>query len=373
MWALIGTYDYVFHADDINFLSNNWMKYLKAVNYILDKVDPDTGLMMVTGPRDWARTLKQGQSSEANMLLYRTLITASKLADWIGNPSESQRFSGYASNLRTSIQNQLYSNESRLYIDSPQNPSLYPQDSNALSVHFNIATWQQKYDISHALLQNWGPYGPSAPELPTNISPFITSLELDAHFSIGQTFRALDLLRRTWGFYLNHPNGTQSTMIEGFRSDGTFGYRGGEGYKNDSSLVSHSHSWSTGPTYSLTKYVAGLSILTRSGMEWQYRPQFGNLKFAEAGFVTKLGKFRSQWAINAGQIAGSTNGYNVTLETPERTKGHVYLPALRKATMIVTVNNATIEVEDDGVSVQFQLGGGMFNITVRSADLVRSI
>lgn len=71
MWTLIGTHTYVLYTNDTQFLTQNWPKYQKGINYIYDKVG-DSGLLNVTGTRDWARWQTSGNSSEANMMqVYR--------------------------------------------------------------------------------------------------------------------------------------------------------------------------------------------------------------------------------------------------------------------------------------------------------------
>jgi hypothetical protein len=191
-------------------------------------------------------------------------------------------------------------------------------------------------DISDRLTEYWTDIGPASPELPDNISPFITSFELQAHLTLQKTNRALDLLRRTWGWYLNNQNGTQSTLIEGYRTDGTFGYRSDRGYGNDPSYVSHSHGWSSGPTSALTNYIAGLGITDRAGSKWLIAPQLGDLSYAEAGFTTPLGKFRVAWQrVDAAPTSNASTfrdfaGYDVQIDTPLGTEGEVVLPFLEE-------------------------------------------
>lgn len=173
--------------------------------------------------------------------------------------------------------------------------TLHPQAANSLALFYRITDLQTANRISASLPKNWNSIGAVAPELPGNISPFISSFEIHGHLAIGQTKRALDLLRRSWGWYLTNPNGTGSTFIEGYREDGTFGYRSEDGYFEDASYVSHSHGWSTGPTSALTSYVLGLSITSPLGVTWKIAPQFGDLCSVEGGFVTGLGKFWTRW------------------------------------------------------------------------------
>lgn len=191
-----------------------------------------------------------------------------------------------------------------------------------MSILFNVVNSTDRAEsISSKLLENWTPIGAVTPELPGNISPFISSFEIQAHFSIGQTARALDLIRRCWGWYLNNPLGSQSTVIEGYLQNGTFGYRSTRGYGYDSSYVSHSHGWSSGPTSALTSFVLGLSVTGRAGSTWKLAPQFGDLTTVEGGFTTGLGKFQASWLLQQ-------EGYTLTYSVPNGTTGELVLPCL---------------------------------------------
>jgi hypothetical protein len=191
-----------------------------------------------------------------------------------------------------------------------------------MAVLFDVVDASAKsQSISNSLTKNWGPIGAVSPELPGNISPFISSFEIAAHFSIGRTDRALDLIRRSWGWYINNPNGTESTVIEGYLQNATFGYRSSRGYDYDSSYVSHSHGWSSGPTASLTTYVLGLSVLSPAGATWKLAPQFGDLTSVEGGFTTSLGKYQASWKLVGG-------GYKLEYSVPEGTAGQLVLPCL---------------------------------------------
>lgn len=68
MWSMVGTYNYLLYTNDTSFLSKNWNKYQKAMDYIYNKVDNSTGLLNVTGTRDWARWQQGYNNSEAQMM-----------------------------------------------------------------------------------------------------------------------------------------------------------------------------------------------------------------------------------------------------------------------------------------------------------------
>ncbi|KAF2669918.1 putative alpha-L-rhamnosidase B [Microthyrium microscopicum] len=364
MWTLIGTYNYILYSDDQDFLDKNWVKYQAAMDYITKKIN-SKGLLDVTGKRDWARLNQGGQNSEASLLMYQTLRTAARLASWKGGIASSTRtnFASRAQTVNTAVNSHLYDANVGAIRDSVERPALYPQDANSMAVLFGAVPADRARNISRALTKNWTPIGAETPELPGNISPFISSFEVQAHFTLGETARALDLVRRTWGWYLMHEAGTQSTMIEGYRTDGSFGYRSERGYSNDPSYVSHAHGWSTGPTSALTNFIAGIDISEPAGRRWSVRPQFGILQFAEAGFTTKLGRFRTKW-----EKVGKVGGYHIAIDTPAGTKGVVLLPNMSGKNVVTLVNGTAAQGKQLDNGLEVQLAGGIWNITVRSTD-----
>ncbi|KAK3941471.1 Six-hairpin glycosidase-like protein [Diplogelasinospora grovesii] len=336
MWTMIGTYNYLLYTNDTSFLSLNFPKYLKAMNYIYSKVGP-SGLLNVTGLRDWARWQTGFNMSEAQMILYRTLTTGSSLALWVSPPdtSLSALWLSRASALQNSTIRHCYDPSYGAFKDNATATTLHPQDANSLSIYFSLVspTSPLTQSISTQLLKNWTPIGAETPELPGNISPFISSFEIGAHLAAGQTARALELIRRSWGWYLANPNGTQSTVVEGYLVNGTFGYRWSRGYGNDFSYVSHSHGWSSGPTSALTEYVLGLQVTGRAGSTWRFAPQFGDLTDVQGGFTTTLGKFRAHWTTTPTPIhkrntkdTKGGGGYSATVNTPSGTTGQLILP-----------------------------------------------
>ncbi|KAL2825113.1 Six-hairpin glycosidase-like protein [Aspergillus pseudoustus] len=323
LWTIIGTYNYFLFSGDEEFLTGVWDKYTKALDYSLGKV-MENGLLNATQPADWGRWTYDTVASSANMLLYRALTTSSFLAPY-ASASNNTDYASPASSLRTAITSHLYDPEIGALRDSP-NSTLYPQDANAMALAFSLFApgSTQSESISAYLVSNWTPLGPEAPELPNNISPFISSLELEGHFTSGHADRAIELIRRLWGWYIAHPNGTQSTVPEGFLVDGSWTYRGDRGYRNDPRYMSHAHGWSSGPTSALTEYAVGLRITEPQGKVWSLRPaSFGlqGLESAQAGFSTALGRFRAEF-----EVVQKGKKVKVTWDTPRGTRGWVEVP-----------------------------------------------
>ncbi|KAI1336669.1 alpha-L-rhamnosidase [Xylariaceae sp. FL0016] len=333
MWTMIGVYNYVLYTGDTDWLVSQWERYLKAMDYIWAKVLP-SGLLNATEAGDWARYVYAYNGSAPNMLLYHTLQTGAHLSlihphtskssysNTITSISLNQTYLARAASVQSAILTHLWDDSTGAFKDSPQNRTFHPQDANSMALLFQVVPPTSPYAarISESLTRNWTPIGPASPELPGNISPFISSLEVSAHFNAGRPDRALALVRSVWGWYLAHPNGTGSTMIEGYRVDGSFGYRSERGYTDDASYVSHAHGWSTGPTYGLTAYLVGLAVTEPAGRVWRLGPNFAGVKKAEAGFTTPRGKFSARWEVK-GQ-----RGVFLTWDTPVGTKGFINVP-----------------------------------------------
>ncbi|RYP14532.1 hypothetical protein DL765_006308 [Monosporascus sp. GIB2] len=141
--------------------------------------------------------------------------------------------------------------------------------------------------------------------------------------------RALDLIRSSWGWYLNNENGTQSTTIECYLVNGTFGCRWDYGYNGDFSYTSHALSWATGPVTALTDHVLGLSIVEAAGSTWRLATQFGDLTSCQGGFPTKLRRFPA-----SGKLREEA-GWRLDYDTPKGTAGRLLLPKRPRETRVV--------------------------------------
>lgn len=204
-----------------------------------------------------------------------------------------------------------------MYIDN-ETTTLMPQDGNSWAVVSNLTmNSSQIQSISSNLANRWTTYGAPALEAADAISPFIAGFELQAHFLAENATAALDLMRLQWGFMLDDPRMTNSTFIEGYSSTGELHYAP---YLNDA-RISHAHGWATGPTSSLTFYVAGIQALSAGGKTWRIAPMPGDLKFVEAGFRTNVGFFSSKTEV------GNTS-LTVEFEAPEGTTGELSMPLL---------------------------------------------
>ncbi|KAF4588534.1 hypothetical protein EYR40_010086 [Pleurotus pulmonarius] len=350
-WTLIGTHNYFLYSGDVDWLRTIWSNYTKAVAFLEGKVDRRVGLMNVTGLRDWARLGGGGINAAGNALLYRVLVTASELASHLNDRSLSAAYSANATSIKARFNDVFWLPSAGMYKDN-QTTTLCPQDANSFAVIFNVTnTPEQDKSISQGLTKNWNSLGSVAPELPNTISPFIGGFELQAHFIAGNDDLAMDLLRREWGYMLYTNLSVQSTLLEGYNSDGSIGYRGDRGYNNDPAYVSHAHGWSAGPTSALTFYVLGLTVTSPQGATWEVAPHLSGLNAAEGRFETPLGAYSASWrTLNEGGKV-----FEIDLVTPRGTSG-VFRSPIAGGALIVdgkeTVNGDHIQLSGGKHTIQ---------------------
>lgn len=317
-WTLIGTYNYHLYSGDTAWLQETWANYTKALQYLEDKVD-STGLLYVTATGDWGRLWQGGYNSEANAILYKALTISVDLATIMNDTALAAAYAANASSLKTRFNEGFWSPTEGMYRDNLTS-KLYPQDANSLAVLFNLTIFaEQASSVSAGLTRYWNEVGAVSPELPDNVAPFIGAMELQAHFASGNDARAMDLLRVQWGYMLYTPISVQSTLLEGYTSNGSLYYRSYDGYDYDASFISHSHGWSTGPTSALTFYVLGLTVTSPQGQTWSVAPHTSGLPAAQGGFETPLGWFGVMWT-------STTGNFSISIATPEGTTGEVQLP-----------------------------------------------
>lgn len=248
------------------------------------------------------------------------------MASWLAKDILSGSYAQSAEEIRSAMVQQYWDEKKGAFTDSPKNTSLFPQDCNAIALAYGIVQPEssEAERVSDYLTSNWLEIGPEVPELPGNVSPFLTSIELEGHINALRPDRSIQLIRTLWGWYLNHENGTQSTNPEGFRTDGSWGYRFNKGYTNGPAYMSHAHCWSSGPTSTLSQSIVGLQVTKPAGKEWQLSPaSYKEIETMQTGFTTNLGKYSASLTTKNGKTVLEWN-------TPKDTRGVVRLPG-RKA------------------------------------------
>jgi hypothetical protein len=310
LYTLVGLYNYHLFTGNETYLSELWNPFKKALDFSLSYVD-DSRLMNVTDTNDWGRFGMSGHNIEANAILYYTIGLGIQLADVMGDSSATSSWQQHAVAIKEAANTRLWDAAAGLYRDN-ETTTLHPQDGNVWAIISNITSnSSQIASISRKLSSRWTSVGPPAIELADTVSPFISGLELQAHYLAGQPERALELIRFMWAdFMLDDPRMTNSTFIEAYATDGSLHYAA----YTDDSRISHAHGWSSGPTSALSFHAAGLGLVSAQGKIWAMTPQPGDLETVEAGFETGLGLFSARFKVDG-------SGWQYIFQTPKGTSG----------------------------------------------------
>ena len=328
LWALLGTSTYYQYSGDKAWLDQIWAKYKAGMAHIRGKVDANN-LLNVTGTADWARSNQGGENIQANAVMYATLLGGVNLATAEGDSALVTSLSSSAAALKTAANQRLWDASAGLYRDNPTEKSLYPQDGNSLAVWYGLTDSAAKNtSISGKLAGRWNSLGAITPEWNGNVHPFAGGMEVAAHFAANDDDVALDQIRRTWGYMLNSPIGTKSTMWEGISAGGGLAYGG--------SFMSLAHGWSTGPTAWLTYDVLGLKPGANAG-QYDFVPHPGDLTNVEGRITLPQGAVNANWQHNA-----DTGNYTAHLVSPAGSTGRIGVPKAGGNAVKVSVNGATV-------------------------------
>lgn len=327
--TLVGTYFYVLYSGDLDWLETRWSAYTTALGISISKVD-ETGLLHVSSIFDWIRPGMTGHNVEASSILYEVLGNSIKLASWLGDnntATNGESWSVTKQRLQKGITSILYCEQDGLFSDNMGrrgcngDGKVLPQDGNSWALIANTLSSNPSvaYNVSENLRKRWIKYGAPAVEFPNVISPFASSFELLGHSAAGNNDAAVELMELMWGYMLDGPGMTNSTLIEGYRVDGYVQY---PAYWS-AARNSHAHGWAAGPTTVLTQGILGIKLLTPLGKQWQIEPQLTKwLSYARGGFATKLGKFEvSVQLMRSLSTWRKVEALNVTV--PDSTTGRV--------------------------------------------------
>ncbi|MBA9004932.1 alpha-L-rhamnosidase-related protein [Thermomonospora cellulosilytica] len=317
LWTLAASWDYYLYTADRAWLAQVWDDYTQAVDYSLAKVNA-RGLLSITGTSDSVRILAKGENLIANVLLWRVLTTGSQLAAAQGEAGRAADYAARADALRTAIDTHLWDEAAGAYKFYPDS-TIHAQDGNSLAVWYGLADQGKARRISEKLKGNWSPIGTTAPENKGNPGVFSGSMEVNAHFVAGgqkADQAGVDIIRRQWGYMLDHPQGTKSTFWESFRNLE-------DSCVFCSSYVSLAHAWATGPTPALTFSVLGLKPTAPAGRTYDFVPHPADLTFARGRITTPQGRIEASWRLDR-----DTGVYRATLTAPRGTTGRVGVPTL---------------------------------------------
>lgn len=224
--ALLGVWNYVHYSGDVAWLAKYWIKYRRALEFSLRKFNRWRGLFWATSGADWLRPGQGGYNSEANAIFFKTVKKSIALAKVLGDGftplDDVRRWLDIVNSVQANYNKNFWDKERQLLRDNTDTRrEIHPQDGNSWSIFAEgLVDADQAKIISDQLKKRWNEFGAPAVEMHDTISPFASSFELIAHCYAGEHERAVELMRRMWGYMLDGKGMTNSTFLEGFTVNG---------------------------------------------------------------------------------------------------------------------------------------------------------
>ncbi len=264
-----------------------------------------------------------GIDAYTNASLFRALLAGAMLERRVGmGRRAANAYLSQAGALRSAMLARLWRPQLGAFIGNTDDPHAnHTQDAQVEAVLGGITAPNQSLDALHFIdARLMTPFGVANGEFDDDpymgryISPFISSTELLARLSVGDTNSALNLIRRTWGQMLVAGPGTiwESMQLNGLPGSGT---------------ISLAHGWGGGPVPALSGYVLGIRPTTPGYRHWIVAPQPGDLHYAQGQAPTPHGPLASRWR-RWGHL------FKLTVAAPRGTSGVVKLPLPRHARKI---------------------------------------
>ena len=318
--VMTALYDYYLYTGDIDFVRAHWAAVVRQMAWDAQQVDGH-GLFAVTADdaHDWNLETPTGELTYDNALYVQALDSAAKLAIALGHRHQAGAWTAAAASVTRAVNRLLWDPKTGVY--DPSNTLRGPvvQDANVTAILAGIATGTRARSITTVLQRSLATrYGPEAASAHAtgyghDISPYMGGFNVLSDFAVGDETAALALIRREWGFMINHdPGGVDWERIEpnGVPAGGTLA---------DSSA----HAWSTGPTPALSRYVLGVRPSTPGYKTWSVDPQPGTLRWAQGVVPTPHGPISSRW-----QRAAGDRSFVLTVQGPRGRTGTVVVPLL---------------------------------------------
>lgn len=351
---IVALRDYYMLTGDRRFAHRMMPVVRRALAYFLANLEgglyrtPDRPFTINWHPRDTAA----GVDAYTNASIDRALVAGAVLESRAGlGRRAGQAYLQQGEVVRSAMLARLWDPSAGAFLVNTDDPARnHTQDAQVEAILGGITSPAQSRQAlgfidSHLMT----PYGVAIgqseddPFMGRYISPFISSTELLARLSVGDTNGALNLMRRTWWQMLLKGPGT---VWESMRLDGM----------PKSGGISLAHGWAGGPVPALSGYVLGIRPTAPGYRHWVVAPQPGDLRFAQGKAPTPHGPISSRWRRGGGS-------FKLTVVAPRGTSGVVEVPLIRRAHR-VAVDGKLVHVKRRGGVVRFAKVSGQHTFVV---------
>jgi hypothetical protein len=302
-------YDYVLYTGDLALARDVWPSLVKLMNtWYPAQLGPGGLLVNGLGPFDYAYIPRTGTTiAYYNAGYVRALRFAAQLASFLGDPADAAAWKARIAPVAAAFAPAFWDAGAGAYRDATVGLVVHPEDGNAFAVLAGLASVAQAHaSLNYLNGHLWRPYGaaiadndvwdgpPWGDYADQRAYPFIAYFEVVARYQLGFDPSALALIRREWGYMVDHPPGT--TMWE------TIGAFGGPPVD---ATPSFDHGWSSGAAPALTNYALGVRPASPGFGSYVAEPHPAGLRWARGTVPTPHGTITFSWAESRRQITAT--------------------------------------------------------------------
>jgi hypothetical protein len=350
-------YDYVLYTGDLTLARQIWPNLVQLMNTWYPAQEGPSGLLVNNlGAEDYGYIQRTGTTvSYYNAGYVLALRQAAQIAKWAGQPAAAAAWAARIAPIAAAFAPAFWDPSVGAFKDATVGDVVHPEDGNVFAVLAGLTgPAQARSALDYLGGHEWKPYGatladndvwdgyPWGDQADLRVYPFISYFDVVARFLSGLDHSALALIRREWGFMLEH--GPETTMWETIGPDGL----------PVDPEPSYDQGWSSGAAPALTSYALGIQPASAGFDTYLAEPHPGNLRWASGTVPTPNGPISFRWASQKGQMTA-------TVSSP--VPGRIVLPVSGTAkcdgrTLPRSMNDRT----------SVSLGSGSHTLTVKIAS-----
>jgi hypothetical protein len=295
---LITLHDYVLYSGDLELARECWSNVVRLIDGFYASRTVASGLVRNDlGPYDYAYIRRRGDVvAYYNAQYAYALNDAVALATWLGDAAHAAAWSARERAVAASFTASFWDETAGAFSDATNDRGTHAEDGNAFAVLSGLASPEQasrsldylwsamRHDYGNTIVDDDSWDGPDwGYQADLRVYPFMTYFEVLARFATGDDARALDLIRREWGYMLSTGPGTMWELI------GPYG-----GQPTDR-RPSYDAGWSSGAAPALTQYVLGVTPTSPGFRTFTVDPHPCDLRYASGDVPTPHGMIHVSW------------------------------------------------------------------------------
>src|SRR5262249_30809970 len=148
------------------------------------------------------------------------------IARWLGEGAAAAEWTARITPVAVAFQNAFWDARAGAYLDATSGPPVHPEDGNAFAILAGLASPRRgRSALDYLTYHDSQPYGATIADNDTwdgypwgfqasqRSYPFMAYFEVLARYAVGFDVSALELIRREWGWMLEHGPGTMWETI----------------------------------------------------------------------------------------------------------------------------------------------------------------